>query len=377
MSSFYYYNDDNDDDEESKSDNEESQLAVDSSYNDSSDEDDDHEISFRRTGGRSILWLCQEGQLQLARQRFDWLLQEQRKENSATKGSFQAQLHKEVFQVGHDKNYPLHEILMGGTSDTNAYQLTRSILDYAVGCSESEESDRNQHNQRKLPVATRQAATKMFAARPPSHQRTALHWAAWGNAKLEIVQALVRGYPEALLLRDKRNQNQRTPAEILKHYYHNPHRNDNTSTPDITRRNYLEQCTTSWRQHCLRLAVHMSVHRYFPSSSSSDAVPCTLPPPPPLTPFDPHDRKRTQIKPKPWFVLSVLGSLVQREMKPLAVHILGYVGGQARVAQKPSTVPRKSKKKRATSCTAAQAAASGTNQTKKTGVEAAKKRRKR
>jgi hypothetical protein len=376
---YYYYNDDDDDAEESKSDNEESPSAVDSATNDSSsDENDDHAITFRRTGGRSILWLCQEGQLQLAIQRFDWLLQEQRKEHSATKGSFQAQLHKEVFQVGHDKNYPLHEILMGGTSDTNAYQLTRSIMDYAFGCSESEESDRNQHNQRTLPAATRQAATKMLAARPPSHQRTALHWAAWGNAKLEIVQALVRGYPEALLLRDKRNQNQRTPAEILKHYYYNPHRNnDNTSHPDTTKRDYLEGCTTSWRQHRLRLAVHLSVHRYFPSPSSLDAVPCTLPPPPPLTPFDPHDRKQTHIKPKPWFVLSVLGSLVQREMKPLAVHILGYVGGQARVAQKASKVPRKRQKKRAASCTAAQAAASGTNPTQQTGVAAAKKRKKR
>jgi hypothetical protein len=371
--------------EESKSDNdvEESPSAVDFEYKDSSDsDDDDHTITFRRKGGRSLLWLCQEGQLQLARKRFDWLWQEQRKENGDTKGSFAAQLHKEVFQVGHDKNYPLHEILMGGTSDRNAYQLTRSILDYAVGCHEREAPDGNtQQNNQQRPTAavTRQAATKMLAARPPSHQRTALHWAAWGNANLEILEALVRGYPEALLLRDKRNQNQRTPCEILKHYYYNPNRHDHTATPaDTSKPDYLERCTNSWRQHRLRLAVHMSVNRYFSASSSpsSDAVSSSaLPKPPTLTPFDPHDRKRTQIKPKPWFVLSVLGSLVQREMKPLAVHILGYVGGRV-VARKASpTVPRKRQKKRAaSSCTSANSAASGE---KRSCVAAAKKRKER
>ena len=200
--------DTNDEEEEWKSDLEEEESAsADSDYSegnsDSDIDDQDDEIPFRRTGGRSILWLCQEGQLQLARKRFEWLVQQQRKEEeeeqqqqqqqqpqhasstAATTSSFQQQLFKEVFQVGQDKNYALHEILMGGTSDTNAYQLACHIMDYAFGGQEETREDHVTlgHTDPLLHRTARdRAATKMLAARPPSHQRTALHWAAWGNA---------------------------------------------------------------------------------------------------------------------------------------------------------------------------------------------------
>lgn len=299
-------------DEEWRNSSDEGEEDMESEFEDS-EEEEDEEIKFRKNG-RSLLWLCQEGQLQIARKRFEWL----QTTTTVEEGEI---LFKEVFQVGHDKNYALHEVLMGGTSDSNAYQLTRYILTYAL----------LKGGDDKKQLATR----KMLSARPPSHQRTALHWAAWGCAKLELLQALVQGYPEALVLRDKRNQNERTPAEILKHYYHNSNRDgevrDTNVIRDTTQLEYLERCTASWIQHRLRLSVHMSIQRWFGTNA--------------LEPFDERHRlPRARMKPKPWFVLSVLASLMQREMQPLAMQILGYLGHKARVSK-----PTKKKKRRGSS----------------------------
>jgi len=279
-------------------------------------EGDDEDVSFRKTG-RSMLWLCQEGQIQLARKRFEWLQQQQDQEE---------QLFKEIFHVGHDKNYALHEVLMGGTNDSNAYQLVRYILDYAL---QSPEITTNDAANTNTSTNRYMAARKMLAARPPSHQRTALHWAAWGNARLELLQALVKGYPEALVLRDRRNQNERTPAEILKHYFFSHDRRSQGSSVvvDTTRLDYLQRCTASWIQHRLRLTVHLSIKHWFGTEA--------------LTPFDNKDRQRSQIKPKAWFLLSLLGSLMQREMTTLVIHILGYLGHKARLAK--TTAKRTSK----------------------------------
>lgn len=337
-----------DDDDEDDGDNNESNAT-------SSDIDSEAEEEYQeewqptmknllRPGGKTLLWLCQEGQLLVARQRFEARLgksrscrvtkeeeeenEEEEKENSNSSDKKNArlyyqQLEKEVFQMAGrgDKNYPLHEILMGGTSDRNAYQLTLHILDFAKNCNHQ------------------QQCHHMLSTQPPSHQRTALHWAAWGNAKLPILQSLVQGYPEALVLRDKPSHGNRTPLEILKHYYYNDtdESSGGRNTDDKTRLHYLEQCTQSWIQHRLRLTIHQCVLRYFAPPLSTARV--TSKPQDdqrqgisPLTPFDKNHRKMVNIKPKAWFVLSVLGSLVQREMKPLALHILGFTGGAAKMA---------------------------------------------
>jgi hypothetical protein len=112
-----------------------------SSVSDEDDDDDDEEILMSR---RSLLFLCQEGQIRIARQR----LQSLKHANKMDR------LKKEIFQVGRDKNYSLHEILMGGTSDTNAFAMTEEILDMGKSW--------------KGPFLT------MMNAQPPSHHRTSL-----------------------------------------------------------------------------------------------------------------------------------------------------------------------------------------------------------
>ena len=261
--------------------------ATESEWSGEEEDEGDHEE--RLTQKRSILWLCQEGQIHLARQRIEMLMASGKSEcRSAEK------LRKEIFQVGRDKNYPLHEILMGGSSDQNAYAATLAILEVSS----------------KYPIEQQ----TMLSAMPPSHMRTPLHWAAWGNAKIEILVALVNGHPEALLLRDKKSQGQRTPLEILKRYFR-----ADRKIP------FLERATTSWISHRVGVAVHLAANRYFGT---------VLPLQSRLVPFDRRHRNEVSMKPKPWFLLSVIGFLMQREMKPLALKILSYVGGNEKMSTK-------------------------------------------
>jgi hypothetical protein len=227
---------------------------------------------------------------------------------------FTEKLRNEVFQVDRDKNYALHEILMGGTSDRNAYAATLAILDIS----------------NKYPLEQQ----KMLAATPPSHLRTPLHWAAWGNAEMEILQALVKGNPEALIVRDKKSQGQRTPLEILKRYF-----GTNTALTQLDYRKvpFLEIATASWISHRVGLALHLAANRYFGRIQRHESR---------LVPFDKGHQKAAGIKPKPWFVLSVIGYLLQREMKPLALNILSYVGGNAKVRGKTNKRPSARSKNR-------------------------------
>lgn len=367
---------DGDDSEAEESEAEVDEDSESDFEDDESDEEDSKFPSFRLRGGRSILWLCQEGQIPLARKRFEWLLskqEQQRTSDSSTSkideneetineeadiDTYAKQLEKEVFQVGRDKNYALHELLMGGTSDRNAHQLALQILNY------SKEYPHQQY--------------KMLSAQPPSHQRTALHWATWGNAGMPLLERLVHGYPEALVVRDKKDSGQRTPLEILKRYFSGQSRQQlsllmattgNVATPPQPRIDYLEQCTKSWTQHRLRQEVHKCVLHYFvPHSSQQQQPPASTTATlaasnkrEMLTPFDKDHRKQTDIKPKAWFILSVLGSLMQREMKPLALHILGYLGKDAKVATKQQQQLKKKRKRGAT----AQATTTNPRKTKK------------
>ena len=263
-----------------------------SSHSSSEWEEDEEEASLRQ---RSLLWLCREGQIRFAREKFDNLINENK----------QDQLRREIFQCGRgDRNYALHELLMGGTSDRNAYRLTLQLLQFSKEFAEEHRS--------------------MLIMQPPSHKRTALHWAAWSNSSMGVMEPLLQGNPEALALKDEAG---RTPLEIY-HYYFCSRRNNHTPNPDDPRLKYLERMTHSWTQHRLRLTVHKCLVRYFVTQA--------------LTPFDKKHRKETSLTPRPWFVLSVLGTLIQSEMKPLVHRILQYVGGKAKLASAKS----RSKKRR-------------------------------
>lgn len=248
----------------------------------SSDDDDN-------LAQQNLLFLCQEGQMSIARKRFQLLLAHSKEDPNRD------QLRKEIFQVGSDKNYPLHEILMGGTSDTNALLLAELILTEARVW--------------KGPFLT------MLTAQPPSHQRTALHWATWGNSSLEILRGLVKANPEALVLRDKTQQGNRTPLETFRHYYGKFDKEEDSPTQQKLQ--FLERCTKSWTRHRLRLSVYKSTVFYFRQQHR--------------TPFDEKARKELKIKPRPWFALSVLGDLLQREVQPLVFYILDFAGKDAKI----------------------------------------------
>lgn len=278
----------------------------------SSDEEGSEQSDGRILASRlTILWLCQEGQIHVARRRFDLLLNSDEPRHAE-------QVQREVFQVGRDKNYALHEILMGGTSDRNAHALVLGILNYA----------------KDYPAQN----IEMLSAQPPSHRRTPLHWAVWSNANYEIISTLVRWNPEALFLRDKKNQGERTPIEILKRYFANGPGEANPDYHPIEadrRFIYLEKCAKSWASHRVRLTLHLCARSVFmlPSRCETNTQP---------TPFSKEDRKVWAIKPKPWFLLSVIGFLLQREMKMLALHIISFVGGNA----KQTTSKKERKRKR-------------------------------
>jgi hypothetical protein len=299
----------NDEEEEESGGDDSSEYEDEEDEEEEEEEEDPPEALLKSK--RTVLWLCQEGQIHLARKRLELLLSERGEPISP----FADQLRKEIFQVGRDKNYALHEILMGGTSDRNAYAITLSVLEI----SKNNPSDR----------------LKMLSCAPPSDGRTPLHWAAWGNAKWEILDALVKGNPEALLVRDKKNRGERTPLEILKRYFSRslPGAELNifslfaggaASEPDNSRIPSLERMTTSWVSHRVRLVVYLCANRYFGATQDQQ----------PLVPFDKADRRVANIKPKPWFLLSIIGYLVQREMKPLALRIVSYLGSNAKIVPK-------------------------------------------
>ena len=64
------------------------------------EQDDDDSSREEEESTRSILWLCQEGLMSQARRRFDSLQQ----------AANPTELHRQIFQVGHDGNYALHDL---------------------------------------------------------------------------------------------------------------------------------------------------------------------------------------------------------------------------------------------------------------------------
>ncbi|KAG7362948.1 hypothetical protein IV203_026308 [Nitzschia inconspicua] len=186
----------------------------DSSETDLNDQDDEMATN------RSILWLCQEGQLRLALQRFDNL-----------KRQDQEKLKQEIFQIGRDQNTALHEVLMGGTTERSSYRLAFQLVE---------------HCRKHYPQEFRQS----LSIRPPSHRRTPLHWAAWGNAELGLVRFLALANPDALLMDDADG---RTPYQIFNRYF-----SQVRPTQDM-----LFRMTKGWRQSLIRRTIQKCVIRYF------------------------------------------------------------------------------------------------------------------
>jgi hypothetical protein len=192
-----------------------------------------------------------------------------------------------LFQTNADGNYALHEILMGGTTDSAASELSRLLVSRC---------------NRYYPIDSQ----VMFAATPSSHGRTLLHWAAWGKADVALLQLISKANPEALCIRDDKPHGCRTPLEISERYW-----------PEAEGTVLLQQWMARYLPYRVSRTMHLCAHRLFVTNG--------------LTPFHGADRKKAALPPRPWFVASILGYALQREMMGLALRILSFVGKGAKI----------------------------------------------
>lgn len=265
---------------------------------DESDEEDDD------SHNRSLLWLCEEGQLRRALERFQTFL------SSSMEDDDDPILLRELFQSNRDGNSALHEILMGGTQDSSAKELSKLMVDkYHSLVFHPGEDDYVSKT------------IQLFRATPSSHRRTILHWAAWGKAAPELILKIVQIYPEALCQRDKPDKGNRTPFELADRYW--PYDSIAIS---------LAKSQATYLPIRIRTCVHLCTIRWFVSRQ--------------LTPFDKAGRKESGLPPRSWFVASALGFALQREMKGLATHILEFVGHGAKFQRKKSKKQKTTKKRK-------------------------------
>jgi hypothetical protein len=271
--------------------------ADDSEYSSSDGDDDDDDE------GRSLLWLCQEGETARA------LIRVRRWDSEYPLGVFRAKkdekaasaVRRDMFRRGTGGNSVLHEILMGGVTNPegSSADLVRRLV-------------------RRMRHDFSDEAGAIFEARPRPHGRTLLHWCAWGNAHISITREVLLAHPESLCLRDRdtRHHSARTPLELAKRYW-----------PEKRITSVLQRITETYLPYRVQFTIHLSVYRHYVTDNRA--------------PFDKMDRKRAGMSPRPWFVASVLGYCIQREMKPLLLHILSFVGKGAKVYCAQNTKRRK------------------------------------
>ena len=144
--------------------------------------------------------------------------------------------------------------------------------------------------------------------------------------------------PEAMCLRDNKSHFHRTPLEIAQRYWPN---DEITNVLKLALRSYLPYRV----QHCVRLCVQRLFLTPMLANDSKDKAHTDQENPPTLKPFDKKDRRSAGLSPRSWFVASVLGYALQREMKGLALHIISFVGCGAKLEPKNRARKRKRKTK--------------------------------
>lgn len=282
---------------------------------DANDDDDDDSYSSSDesdSASRTLLFLCEEGQLDKALERVrGWderyppgnatgstSASGMSKEEAADRSSIRRQL----LQKSHGGNYCLHEILAGGTSGCSAPDLVQRLV---RRCRED------------YPLESQ----RIFRAQPTaSYCRTLLHWCAWGKTSPAILRPIMMTYPEAMCLRDDKSHGRRTPLDIAERYW-----KDDAITA------LLRSSLETYLPFRLRRCVHLCIQRHFVTDRR--------------TPFDKADRKETGLTPRAWFVASIIGYALQREMKSLARHIISFVGKKAKVDGMRSAPKRKANSK--------------------------------
>ena len=298
------WQDDEENEDESEDDNDDDSSFEEDVLFDHDDEDDAQDETCNNKNNKqdnstpSLLFLCQEGQFSLALRRFAALAQG---------ADAQVRRRQEVMERcdgdNDDNNaFALHEIFMHGTTniDNDAKELALEMLHYM-----------------RDNLTQRQQLNILCHPCPPQDERTALHWACWGNAPVEILQSLIQLAPDAMVMRDAHEQ--RTPLDLLVRYF-----------PQYTAgRRCLTNAAQRFAQLRLQWTLQLCVRHYFFSYSESL-----------ITPFDAQYRQRAGVKcRKAWFVASVLASLRRREMTHLTRRILSFVHYQG-----PPRKPRAKRK---------------------------------
>ena len=228
--------------------------------------------------------------------------------NAAAAVAMSTIIKRELFRKNSSTgNYCLHEILAGGTSGKSAPELVERLV--------------RRYRTDYHPVESQ----TIFRARPTvgSHGRTVLHWCAWCKTTPKILKLVLHADPESMCLRDNKSHGYRTPLDIAQRYW---------PEDGITR--ILKSSIDTYLPYRLRLCVHVCIHRYFLSSTEDNCTSKTtrtgtrksL-----LTPFDKADRRSAGLTPRAWFVASVIGYAMQREMKDLAMRVLSFVGYGAKI----------------------------------------------
>jgi hypothetical protein len=327
--------------------------------NDDDDEydydDESYESEEDDGSGRTLLFLCEEGQLDTALKRVRewderfplpetsttttrtttkecapppyWSSSTAKEATTEAAADFDAvTIQRELFRKNPTTgNYCLHEILAGGTSGTSAPELVDRLV-------------QRYRSQGTTPTAIVKYQT-IFKAQPTigSNGRTILHWCAWSKTSPKILRLVLEAYPDAMCLRDNKSHLSRTPLEIAQRYW-----------PDDEITKILKSSLETYLPYRIRVCVRLCVEQLFVlprdkriktrNVTNSDTSKDDTPPQntferkhTTLKPFDKKDRKIAGLAPRPWFAASVLGYALQREMKGLALQIASFMGYGAKL----------------------------------------------
>lgn len=326
------------------------------------DEESPYESEEDDGSGRTLLFLCEEGQLDTALQRvreWDERCPIERIAANATTGAacsttttiisettttkkstdLEVTIKQELFRKNPSTgNYCLHEILAGGTSGGSAPELVERLVRRYRNYGITSIGSRRRYHCR--PGTITSASTDVaqgsgqlcynyqtvFRARPKfgSNGRTVLHWCAWCKTTPKILRLVLEADPESMCLRDNHSHGSRTPLEIAQRYW-----------PGEKITAILEASEMSYLPHRLRICARMCAKRYFLWPSEDTEINHSRKDdedrPEVLTPFDKKDRRIAGLAPRPWFVASVIGYALQREMEDLVRRILSFVGYGAKI----------------------------------------------
>ena len=305
-------------------------------------DDESYESEEDDGSGRTLLFLCEEGQLDIAPNRVsEWDEQFPLPGTAAITippaaaivSTTEATIEQELFRKNPGTgNYCLHEILAGGTSGTSAPELAERLV----------------RRYRSKTSFTNHDYRKIFMAQPKtgSNGRTILHWCAWSKTSPKILRLVLDACPEAMCLRDNKSHFSRTPLEIAQRYW-----------PDDEITTILKSSLETYLPYRVRFCVRLCAERLFlkpcatatidsmRDSKTMDTTNQTLSEASlvVLKPFDKKDRRIAGLAPRPWFVMSVLGYALQREMKGLALCVLSFAGCGAKLETKNRRKTKKGK----------------------------------